>query len=319
MKQRQGGRARIVAIGEGMIELRDLGGGRAELAFGGDTMNVAIYLARLGAPVDYATALGDDPYSDAMAASWAEEGVGIDLVRRVAGRVPALYAIRVDDRGERTFHYWRGESPARELFDGDAAESLAARLAGYDLVYLSGISLSLYGDAGRARLFAALDRAREAGARVVFDSNYRPRGWPEGAAEARAVFDRMLARTDIALPTLDDERALHGEEDAPTCAQRLRRAGVAEVVVKTGPDGCWIDGSDGALAVPVERRQTPVDTTAAGDSFNAGYLAARLTGASPADAALQGHRLAGTVVMHRGAIIPREAMPAGLQGQTGGR
>ena len=62
-------------------------------------------------------------------------------------------------------------------------------------------------------------------------------------------------------------------------------------------------------ATPVAR---VVDTTAAGDSFAAAYLATRLAGGGPAAAAASGHRLAGAVVSHRGAIIPRDAMPADL-------
>lgn len=301
-------RPRVVAIGEGMIEVRMLDGGRASVGFGGDTLNVAIYLARLGTPVDYATVVGDDPYSDAMLADWRGEGVGTALVRRAPGRLPGLYTIRTNAAGERSFHYWRERSPARELFDGPEAEALVSWLAEYDLLYLSGITLSLYGGAGRARLFDALDRARARGARVAFDSNYRPRGWST-PDEARAAFAETLGRTDLALPTLEDEAALFGDAGAAACARRLRAAGVAEVAVKLGSDGAWVDGPDGAFAVPVPRRATPVDTTAAGDSFNAGYLAARLAGAGPAAAARRGHRLAAAVIAHRGAIIPRAAMP----------
>jgi 2-dehydro-3-deoxygluconokinase len=56
----------------------------------------------------------------------------------------------------------------------------------------------------------------------------------------------------------------------------------------------------------------PVDTTAAGDSFNAGYLAARINGAMPRDAAAAGHRLAGAVIMAPGAVIPKDAMPPNI-------
>ncbi|MEO3432008.1 sugar kinase [Inquilinus sp. CAU 1745] len=300
--------ARFVSIGECMVEIRLLEGDRATIGFGGDTLNVAAYLARLGASVDYATALGDDPYSDAMMAGWAEEGIGTGLVRRLAGRVPGLYTIRTDKKGERSFHYWRDSSPARELFDLPDAENLAVALAGYGLIYLSGISLSLYGRAGRERLFGALDRAREGGSLVAFDSNYRPRGW-DSADEARAVFAEMARRTDIALPTLDDEAALHGDADAASCARRLREAGIAEVVVKHGPGGCWIDGPDGAFEAPVPVKVDPVDTTAAGDSFNAGYLSGRALGADQRASALRGHWIAAAVIAHRGAIIPRSAMP----------
>ena len=269
----------------------------------------AIYLARLDVPVDYVTALGDDSYSDEMIAAWAAEGVGSCLVARVPGRVPGLYVIDVDERGERSFRYWRSAAPVRELFDLPAAAGLAERLANYSLVYLSGITLSLFNDHGRARLFGLLDGIRAHGVQIAFDGNFRSRGWPDPAV-ARQVFTEMLARTDIALPTFSDEAVLFGDADAEATASRIEACGGTEIVVKRGTEACLVVSRQERQWVPVENAVEPVDTTAAGDSFNGGYLAARLRGADALTAARWGHRLAGTVVCHRGAIIPRVAMPS---------
>jgi 2-dehydro-3-deoxygluconokinase len=300
--------ARVACIGECMLELSGADNKAMTLSYGGDTLNTAVYLSRLGVETDYVTALGDDPYSDWMVEQWRGEGVGTDLVVRAAGRVPGLYAIRNQPGGERQFFYWRDQAPARDLFGFRESTALAARLARYELVYLSGISLSLYSPADRETLFAVLDAARTAGSRVVFDTNYRPRGWPD-AATARDVMTALLARVDIAAPTPGDDIAVFGDADATSCADRLHAAGVAEVVVKLDAEGCLVSMDGVRKLVPTVPRADPVDTSAAGDSFNAGYLAARLAGAAPATAARHGHRLAGEVIMHRGAIIPRDAMP----------
>jgi len=301
--------SRVASIGECMIELSPRAGGLLGLAFGGDTLNTAVYLARLGVAVDYLTALGDDAYSDRMLAQWRDEGVGTGLVQRLSGRLPGLYVIEIDRQGERRFHYWRDRAPARELFAMEATPQIVAALPAYRLIYLSGVSLSLYGEAGRNRLFEALDAARAAGARVAFDSNYRPRNWP-GLAAARDAMAAMLRRTDIALCSHDDERLLQGDDDAASCARRLRDAGIGEVVIKRAAEACLILSPDGAAEVPAIRLDRVIDSTAAGDSFNAAYLAARLSGAEPPAAASAGHRLAAAVIGHVGAIVPREAMPA---------
>jgi 2-dehydro-3-deoxygluconokinase len=117
----------------------------------------------------------------------------------------------------------------------------------------------------------------------------------------------MLRRVDIALPTLDDDQALFGLADAAACADRLHALGVAEVAAKQGHLGCRLSGG-AILDVPAQTVAQVVDSTAAGDSFNAGYLAARLVGAEPAAAARQGHRIAARVIGHAGALIPQEAM-----------
>ena len=307
---------RVASIGECMIEIAVKPGGDAQLASGGDTLNTAVYLARQGVAVDYATALGDDPYSDEMLGRWQAEGVGTGLVPRLPGRVPGLYMIRTDDRGERSFHYWRDRAPARELFELPGAADLAGRLAGYDLLYFSGITLSLYSDRGRDAFQAMLEAARAKGARIVFDGNYRPRGWPD-KARAQAEFERFLRLATHALPTFDDEQALFGDADPAATIARLQGWGVGEIVVKCGGDGCRVATADGVVAVPVPLVVTPVDTTAAGDSFNAGYLAGRAAGLDPAAAALRGHRLAAAVIGHRGAIVPRGAMPDFAGGPAG--
>ena len=112
---------RVACIGECMVELSERPDGSLVRGFGGDTLNTALYLARLGVAVDYVTALGDDVWSDEMAAAWAREGIGLGQVRRLPGRMPGLYIIRTDPAGERSFHYWRERAAARDLFAGPGA------------------------------------------------------------------------------------------------------------------------------------------------------------------------------------------------------
>ena len=302
---------RVASIGECMVELRHRSPVELDLAYGGDTLNTAVYLARLarerGVAVDYVTALGDDAYSDGMLALWQAEGVGTELVARLPGRLPGLYTIRVDQRGERSFTYWRSNSAARDVLKDGRAERLGEALTGYDLLYLSGITLSILDSPQRQALLAIADAVRAAGGRVAFDSNYRAVGWPDRAAAQRAIGD-VLKRTDLALPTLEDEQALFGVPDAQALADRLHRLGVAEVAIKLGPAGCFVSSAAFTGAVPAEKVDEVVDSTAAGDSFNAGYLAARLLDAAPEAAARLGCRLAARVIAQPGALIPAEAM-----------
>lgn len=298
---------RVAAIGECMIELSEHPDGRITRAFGGDTLNTAVYLARLGVAVDYVTALGDDGWSEGMVRAWAAEGVGTERVIRVAGRMPGLYIIQTDARGERTFSYWRSAAPARDLFTLAETESLCAALERYDWVYLSGISLSLYGADGRARLFATLDRLKANGGRVAFDTNFRARGWPV-LAEAREAYADTLRRADLIFASLEDLAGLKLD----VAAGLLAPFGSSEIVLKLDAPACEVHVGGGTTRVAAVPVATVVDTTAAGDSFAAGYLAARIMGRNPPEAATIAHRLAGAVVLHRGAIIPKSAMPGGL-------
>ena len=304
----------VYAIGECMIELQKSGeGSTMDYRFGGDTLNTAVYMARLLDPataqVAYVTGLGLDGMSAEMLAAWQREGIDTACVQHLADRLPGIYMIETDPDGERRFHYWRRDSAARHWLEAPDAGKVLVRLAGARMVYLSGISLAILSPADRDLLIAALARCRAAGGTVVFDNNYRPRLW-ESRETAREVYGRVLAQADIALLTLDDEVALYGPADARGVIERTRALGVGEVVVKCGGDPCmvWHDGQ--LHEVAPEPVRDVIDTTAAGDSFGAAYMAARLSGKGPEDAARAGHRLAGTVIRHRGAIIPRSAMPA---------
>lgn len=308
--KRGGSAISVVAIGECMVELSGTADRTFRLAFGGDTLNTAVYLARLGVPVDYVTALGDDSLSDAMVEEWESEEVGTGKVLRMPGRQPGLYMIERDETGERRFRYWRREAPARDFF-AVADDTLLASLARYDWLYLSGITLSLYDEGSRQRLFSVIDAARKRGGRVAFDGNYRPRGWADSAA-ARHAFAGMMSRIDLAMPTFEDENLLFGDGEPVATARRYADAGVEEIVVKDGARGCVVSCGGVTVHVPAFPGIAPVDTTAAGDSFNAAYLAARIHGRPEKEAAISGHRLAGAVIQRPGAIIAREAMPVEL-------
>ncbi|HEX6001670.1 MAG TPA: sugar kinase [Hyphomicrobiaceae bacterium] len=296
---------RVASIGECMIELSQAAGGLLARSWGGDTLNTAVYLARLGVAVDYVTALGDDPLSDEMVDAWKAEGVGTRLVLRVPGRVPGLYLITTDDAGQRRFNYWRDSAPARLLFDLPETPAIVAAIAGYDLVYLSGISLALYGKDGRGRLLAALDGLRRRGGRVAFDTNFRARLWSNREL-ASAAYREAFLRADVILASTEDLDLLFG---ANGLAELPTREPESEVVLKLAEPAVRIFHRGLVSTIPAPPVDNVIDTTAAGDSFAAAYLAARLMGADVEKAARCGHALAGAVVQHRGAIIPRAAMP----------
>lgn len=306
---------KIAVIGECMIELSEKGADVTR-GFGGDTLNTSVYIARqvdaAALRVDYVTALGTDTFSQQMLDAWSAENVGTGLIQRMSNRMPGLYYIETDDTGERTFYYWRNEAAAKFWLESDEAAAICEELATYDYLYLSGISLAILSPTSREKLLSLLRECRANGGKVIFDNNYRPRLWAN-KEETQQVYQQMLECTDIAFLTLDDEDALWGEKPVEEVIARTHAAGVQEVVVKRGAESCLvaIAGQD-VVDVPAVKlpKEKVVDTTAAGDSFSAGYLAVRLTGGDATAAAQRGHLTASTVIQHRGAIIPREAMPA---------
>lgn len=299
----------IASIGECMIELSGQGGEIWRMGFAGDTFNTLWTLRALTEPgrrADYVSAFGDDPFSARQIAFFSEHGIGIGDSPTVAGARPGLYAITLTG-AERSFTYWRGDAAARQLASDPHA--LAKSLENRALVYFSGITLAILDQRGQDTLLDAIAVARSHGAHIAFDPNYRPRLWPD-AESARAAIGRALATSDMALPTFPDEQALYGDATPAETAKRLEGAGVAEIVVKNGEADALIAHYGDRQASAAVDVPAPVDTTGAGDSFNGAYLAARLLGHAPAEAAQRAHRVAARVIQVRGALASPDLLRA---------
>ncbi|PHM45066.1 ribokinase [Xenorhabdus mauleonii] len=305
--------AKIALIGECMIELNGEPFGSMTQSYGGDVLNSAVYLARAGKgslDVYFVTAMGVDPLSCGMITRWQQEGINTSLVLIDSAHQPGLYLIQLDEQGERTFLYWRNNSAARYLLRHADYPKICQQLEGMDALYLSGITLAILPEEDRQLLLNDLKKLSSQGKTIFFDSNYRPALW-ESVAQARECYQKMYAITDIALVTDDDELQLWGEASTGVnlmseSFNRLQKMGVKQAIIKAGAKGCFYrDLREQAEMqhIAAEPVATVVDTTAAGDAFNAGFISGLLNGQSIHDSALLGHELAGVVIQHKGAIV----------------
>jgi 2-dehydro-3-deoxygluconokinase len=302
---------RLAVIGEGMLELNGSPFGALHQTYGGDSLNTAIYLSRIARPgvdVKFVSVVGTDSLSDGLLQRWAAEGIDTSLVLRDPTRLPGLYWIQIDERGERSFLYWRSESAARYLCRHPDIHRIIAALAQVEMVYLSGISLAILPAPDRTILLQALSALTARGVTLAFDSNYRPALWAS-KEEARAAMSAILPMAQLLLVTFDDEQRLWSDATPADTVKRLSFAKARTFAIKQGSAGC-LYSHDGAVseiaATPVP---TVIDTTAAGDAFNAGFLAGWLAGRDPADCCVAGNTLASVVIQHRGAIIPESVTP----------
>lgn len=291
---------RILCLGECMVEMAPTGDGTFTLGFAGDTFNTAWALRKAcpeGWQIGYATALGDDPVSGDMLRFMADAGICTRAIQILPGETCGLYLIQLTE-GERSFSYWRDLSAARKMLDD--ANWLPQALSGTQAVFLSGISLAILSQEHRDTLVAALE---DYTGTLVFDPNYRARLWPS-AALARDWLLRIAARADILLPSIEDCGALLGTNSAKGAAQDLRASGAQEVIITDGAGPVTIHSEGGLSEMTFEQGPAPLDTTGAGDAFNAGYLSARLQGQTTRQAAAEGRQLSQLAIATRGALLP---------------
>ena len=291
----------LVCMGEPMLEFNQQpplpDGRRLYLeGHGGDTSNAAIAAARQGARVAMVTALGQDPAGDSFMQLWAAEGVDASGVRRDPDDPTAVYFVMHGPAGHE-FLFYRRNSAASRFGPRDLPEEM---VAGCRFFYASGISQGISAYAADA-VFRAIEVARDGGAQVAIDTNYRARLWP--APRAASVIHAAVARADIALPTIDDARALTGLAEPDAIIDFYLRLGPRIVALKMGAAGAILATGDRRLRIaPFPCR--PVDGTGAGDTFCGSFLARLCAGDSPEDAVRYAACAAALSTEGYGAVAP---------------
>lgn len=303
---------KIAFIGECMIELNGKPFAEMWQSYGGDTLNSATYLSRVSSSkeiqVHYVSALGTDNLSKQMLKYWQADGIQTNWVLQDEQHQPGLYLIQLDAQGERTFLYWRNQSAAHYMVQHPDFAKVIAELQQVDVIYLSGISLAILPKNDRTFLMEQLSSLAKKGAEIVFDSNYRPALW-DSLEEAQDCYLQLLPSVNIALVTFDDEQALWKDKTSRDTLERLHKIGIPKVIVKCGKNGAIF--SDRYLSqygqVMTEPILNVVDTTSAGDSFNAGFLNGYLRNKPLETCCQQGNRIAGIIIQYKGAIIDKVA------------
>jgi 2-dehydro-3-deoxygluconokinase len=298
--------SKVAVIGECMIELYKSEESYFKQTFGGDSFNCATYLKRSyeKAQVEYITVLGDDELSSKMLDFFHEQNLLTTYVDKLENKNPGLYLISTKD-GERSFSYWRGEAAAKDLFLTKSLKKLQKNLPSFDLIYLSAISLAIMSKKGRANLYKILKEARKNGVKVAFDSNYRARLY-KNKDEAKSIYNEALSYCDIFLPSYDDEVELWGDISKEKIIKNSIRFGVSEIIISHGEEDIIYYYEQKTNTVKIKKLEKIIDSTSAGDSFNAKYLASRLKGENIEKSIKKANKLASKVIMYQGAIIPKE-------------
>lgn len=303
---------RVASLGEGLIELRGRPFESIHHGCGGDSLNTAVYLARLGKDqfeVNYVSAVGGDALSERMLECWTAEGIRTELVLRDPSRLPGLYWIQTDDRGERSFHYWRGNSAWRHFLQHPDFNRVALALNSFELLYLTGVSLATLAAMDRDRLLELVSGLSASGVTIAYDTNYRVALW-ESVPAAHAATQRLVPSAQLIFATFDDERRLWGDAEPVTTIQRLHAAGAQTIILKLGANGCIYSDDSRTSLIPACPVSHVIDTTAAGDAFNAGFLSGWLAQRSPESCCRAGNALAAAVIQQPGALIAPEATPS---------
>jgi 2-dehydro-3-deoxygluconokinase len=292
----------ILSVGECMAEFSpDARNGKFNLGFAGDTFNTAWYIANNHSDVNsaYFSKVGDDELSSQMLKFMSDNRVDTRYIKEIPDSTIGLYLITLAN-GERTFSYWRNNSAA--TFLGQNSIDVEIAMEKQDMVYFSGITLAILDSHSRKTLFSCLRMARDAGKKIAFDPNLRPKLWKD----KKEMCDVIMAGanlSDIILPSFEDEATWFFDADPISTLKRYQKAGADTVVVKNAGKPISFFTQQGIGTVPIDPVGKLIDSTAAGDSFNSEVLVGLLRRISLTEAINNGAQLAKKVIMGQGALV----------------
>ena len=266
---------------------------RIAMAPGGDALNEALALSRLGAGPLLVSVLGEDTPGDFILRALEDAGVDASGVRRAPGLDTGINIVLVDESGERRFITNQSGS-LRKLGLSDVLPALELpAFAGVKIACLA--SLFVSPQLTLEDTVALFDALKDRGVTLCADTTRPKHG--ETVREVGAV----LSRLDYFFPNEDEAALLTGEDDPDAMADALLEAGVGHAVVKLGGAGCLLASATERRHVPAVPGVVPVDTTGAGDTFAAAFIAALVEGRSFIDGGRFANAAASLCVEHVGA------------------
>jgi 2-dehydro-3-deoxygluconokinase len=294
----------IAVLGEVMLEFSLISEKNYTLGISGDTYNSACTLTGLDINVTYITSLGEGRPAEFIRQDAQHRGVRILEPETTLQKSAGLYMINNDEAGERFFNYWREDSAAKALFSNKhLLFPLLKKIIKHDYIYFSGITLSLINESCRPMFIQFLKDYRNIGGKVIFDPNYRPKLWFNQTNAVEAISE-ILPHVDIYLPGYEEEEILFGCASPNDATKRLLAIGISEVVIKNGSKSCLVICRSCVNCIEITPSTDIEDTTGAGDTFNGGYIGARLKGLTPSDAVSFASKAASQILSIKGGVLP---------------
>ena len=299
----------IICAGEGMMEFRDAcysnqSDNLYRSSFAGDVLNFSVYLKRLcdDSLVQFLTAIGNDSISQKLHDFLTNERIDTTLVARSKNKTIGLYTVENDETGERSFTYWRSDSAARKMFHLIDEDLLADVVINANYFYFTGITLAIIDQPSREKLFCLADRFIKNGKYVIFDPNYRPHLWHD-KEDARKQIKRAYRSCNILLSSFQDEQILWNTSNSSEVLGKLLEYQIEEIVLTNGSGVILANVNGNQFQVDPVKPDAIIDTTAAGDGFNAGYISSRHAGNSPESSIIKASKQAAQIVAFSGAIV----------------
>ena len=291
----------VCSIGEAMIEISNIKNSLYNQSFAGDTLNFCNYLDKKKLNAFFLSAIGKSEINQSLLDFVKSKNISTKYIKQINQFEIGLYLIKNKDNGEKQFFYWRDESAAKQYFNNIDFLNLYKELKNFDYIYFSGITLSIIHISKLNNFIKLLKLLKSKKIKIVFDFNIRPSRWNK--KNLNIFLDSVLKFVDICFLSGEDMNYWKNKNNIKSYEQIVRKYKLKHSIFRKNAKFTYVFLNKTRYVFKNKLLKTVVDTSGAGDGFNAAYLSNFIVNNDPVLALKAGSSLGSKIVMKKGAIV----------------
>ena len=292
---------KICAIGECMMELTNAKMELYSQSIAGDTLNFASYLDKKIFDTSYFTAVGTSDISKRVISFLKKQKIKTNLVSLINSYEIGLYLIENSKAGEKIFYYWRDNSAAKFFFNNQKIKKCQNQLKKFQYVYFSGITLSLFDDNNFHKFLSLIEFLKKKKIKIIFDFNIRIKRWSK--KKLFFYFSKTLPFVDILFSSGEDLNFLKGNTSLKTFKNLIQKYNIEHGIFRNNARLNYSFYKDESYFIKNKIKNKVVDTSGAGDGYNAAYISKFIKFNDPQKALYAASQIGAKIVMKKGAIV----------------
>ena len=294
-------KTKICSIGEAMIEISNIKDSFYNQSFAGDTLNFCNYLDKKKLNAFFLSAIGKSEINQSLLEFVKSKKISTKHIKQINQFEVGLYLIKNKINGEKQFFYWRNESAAKQYFNSIDFLNLYKELKNFDYIYFSGITLSIIHISKLNNFIKLLKLLKSKKIKIVFDFNIRPSRWNK--KNLNIFLDSVLKIVDICFLSGEDMNYWKNKNNIKSYEQIVRKYKIKHSIFRKNAKYTYLFLNKTRYVFKNKLIKKVVDTSGAGDGFNAAYLSNFIVNNDPVLALKAGSSLGSKIVMKKGAIV----------------
>jgi 2-dehydro-3-deoxygluconokinase len=295
-------KTKICSIGECMIEITNTYNNNFQQSFAGDTLNFCSYLNKKNFNVDYLSSVGKSEINKDFFNLLKSKKISKKLIHIHPHNETGLYLIKNDKNGEKNFYYWRDNSAAKNYLNELNYKKLEIILKKYHYIYFSGITLSIISKNKQKDFCNLIKKLKEYNVKIIFDLNIRIKRWPN-KKHLNASINLFLPFIDILFSTGEDIKNWKNNDNLSFFNKLIKSNKINHAIFRKNASLNYAILNDQIYKITNKVHKMIVDSSGAGDGYNAAYISEFLTSGDVYRSLQASHLLGSKIVMKKGAII----------------